>query len=281
MKNSIFAAILLIVATLIILSGGGRVSPVALPLEHNGVHAPYNVRSPKGALLFYNMRAVEPNLLYRGSGFIRDRHTIVGTPGTKGPAPFADFVLFTMMKNRGIRTIVSLEEPEYFAAEKRYFDAWSKSPMNKSGYTIEVVNFPVYNGHAYDADTRALSWQGRGNTSLFGLRAAYKFIEFMKARKPSDGAVYIHCDTGKDRTGVVVAAYELWRNQGGVLSKDELWAQVMNRYLVSNTLISRDLWVSRFAGGKNACGAGEPANFVCHNWLNDIRPQLETLAQLY
>jgi hypothetical protein len=71
----------------------------------------------------------------------------------------------------------------------------------------------------------------------------------------------------------------MWRNQGRV-PREELWSQVMARYLVSNVVIAKDKKAMLFAGGTHACGAGQPAGFVCAGWLQALRPQLETIAQV-
>jgi len=162
--------------------------------------------------------------------------------------------------------------------------AASKKPIStggakKTGYAINVKRLTVRNGHAYDIDSTMLERFSNVQDRRTGLRAASDFIQFMKRRQPGDGAIYIHDDIGKDRTGVVCAAYELWRNRG-TADADTLWDQVMNRYLVSNTVIDRDKEAARIAGGKTDCGFGENPNYVCSGWLAAIRPQLEIIAQL-
>ena len=176
--------------------------------------------------------------------------------------------------------MVALEDASDFYSEQGYFEFWNQSTTDKDGYHIETVQLSVPGGHAYDTNGRRLAASFLDQDDRrFGLRAASEFIELMKNRKPSDGAVYVHDDAGKDRTGVVCAAYELWRNQG-TMGRDALWQQVMNRYLVSNVLIDRDGEAAFYAGGKHACGKGEEPGFVCSGWLDRLRPQLETIAQV-
>ncbi|HEX8835134.1 MAG TPA: tyrosine-protein phosphatase [Abditibacteriaceae bacterium] len=245
-----------------------------LNLEHNGVHAPYNIQNEQGKLLFYNFRAVEPGVLYRGSGFLRNRSVVESGVKKKKIAAFDDSQAFELLRSKGIRTVVTLQEPADYYAERGYFDYWGK----KTGYKINVVRMHIKNGHAYDQDVKQLAHYPE-DQRRFGLRAAAEFIELVRDHKLGDGAIYLHCDAGKDRTGVVAAGYELWRNRG-LADRDTLWKQVMDRYLVSNVVIERDKEAGAFAGGKQACGPGEEPGYVCRNWLEPLRPQLELIAQM-
>jgi protein-tyrosine phosphatase len=247
--------------------GRPRTTPgAALDLTQN-VDEVRVLRNPKGELLMYNFRAVEPGVLYRSSGFPRNRKAVENSETKKTPAAFADGQVFDFLKKRNIHTVVMMQEEEYYWAEQGYFDWWQK----RTGYRIKVVALPVKAGHAYDQDSSG------------ALRAASKFLDLMKARKPGDGAVLVHCDAGKDRTGVAVALYELWRNQGK-MNKDELWAQVRERYLASNAAIGSDKETSAWAAPRVECrdcghGRGGPG-FVCGEWLDKLRSNLELLAQL-
>ena len=280
-RNSIgygFLTAALCTAGFVLVAGRPMRSPLQqIDLEHNGVHAPYNIHNPKGDLLFYNFRAVEPGVLYRGSGFPRNKW--VDAEKKVRVAAFLDGQTFEFLRARGIRRIIRIQAPsdfkrtEDFYAEPGYFEYWSQ----KTGYKITHETLPVRAGHAYDPDAKGLQ-KYPFEEQRSGLRAASDFIEIMKKHKASDGAIYFHCDAGKDRTGVVAAAYELWHNRG-TASPDTLWQQVMERYLVSDALIKRDPEASKFAGDQGDCGDGT-TGFVCRSWLEKLRPQLETIAQL-
>jgi len=239
-------------------------TPTSVPLnltidETNEVHKLHN---KAGQLLLFNFRTVEPGVLYRGSGFPANvKYEKDGKPDRK-PAAYADAQMFDFLRAKNIRLIVALQRKESFYRERGHFEWWA----NKTGYKIEVVNLEVETGaQAYIP--------GHGG----GLRAAEKFIELMKKRDPAkDGAVYVHCDAGKDRTGVAVAAYELWRNRG-VADKDALWNQVKARYLLSDKMIATDQEAMNWSGKREACGDGT-SGFVCPKWLDNIRTELETVA---
>jgi hypothetical protein len=239
-------------------------APLDLSKEADEVRV---LRNAKGELLLYNFRAVETGVLYRSSGFPRNRKETVDGKERKTPAAFADGQVFDFLKKRNIRTIVTMQESDYFWAEQGYFDWWQK----RTGYAVKVVAMAVKAGHAYDQDSGG------------ALRASSKFLDLMKARKPQDGAVLIHCDAGKDRTGVAVALYELWRNQGK-MKKDDLWAAVRERYLASNAAIGSDKETSAWAAPTvecQNCGGGRTGKgFVCGEWLDKLRSNLELLAQL-
>lgn len=226
-----------------------------------------SLRNKQGELLLYNFRAVEKGVLYRSSGFPANRSKEEDGKTKKSPAAFADGQLFDLMKARNIHTVVCMLEEERYWAEQGYFDWWQK----RSGYKVNVVSLPVKSGHAYDKDANG------------SLRAAAKFLDMMKSRKPEDGAVLIHCDAGKDRTGVAVAIYELWRNQGK-MDKDKLWALVRERYLQSNAAIGKDKETAAWAAPQKECkdcGQGRSGpGFVCGEWLDQMRADLELLAQL-
>ncbi|MBV9469716.1 MAG: hypothetical protein JOZ57_10790 [Abitibacteriaceae bacterium] len=239
------------------------------------------MKNKKGELLFYNFRAVEPGVIYRGSGFPRDKVVTEGGKRSLVPAAYQDGQAFNFFRARGIRHIIALrEEDDEFHAEQGYFEYWNKYwlQQNQPQATIIVTALPVRSGHAYDLNARKLKDFPPGQPP-FALRAAADFIDIMKAHKPADGAIYIHDSAGKDSAGIVAAAYEMWRNQGRV-DREKLWQQVMDRYLVSNVLIARDRTATRFAGRKLACQGESEPNWVCKRWLEKLRPELETIAQL-
>lgn len=240
-----------------------------LDLAGSGVRGVYNLRDRDGKLVLANFREVEPGVLYRGSGFIEFDQAENPTGKDQLKAKPASGEVFKFLRSKGIRTVFSLLPREKFEAEKGYFDWHGK----RTGYRIKVVSLPVIERQADNGlgfyDDRG--WHG-------SLRAATEFIELMKKRQPQDGAVYLHCSAGKDRTGIVIAAYELWRNRG-VLDRDTLWQKVLNRYLVSDTLLNRAPDAKRFAGEKATCDDGKKG-YVCDEWLEKLRGDLEFIAQL-
>lgn len=289
-QQSIIRAIIVIGIPLFILcgmaivllqAGGERHSRRPLDLSKNGVHGEYNLRGPQGRIMLYNFRAVEPGVLYRGSGFIRRGLVLRGGKEEVGTRPTPGDV-FRFLREKKIRLVISLEEDEYVRSEQGYFDYWGR----ETGYHIQLISFPVPDKLTTD---RSTVYAYATNHRRSGLRAGAELIEIMKEWDPKRGAVYIHDSAGKDRTGVAVAAYELWRNQG-MLDKEELWKQVMDRYMVSNTLIDRFPEGQFYAGEKVDCRASckdtgcgiypcEPS-YVCSCWLERLRPELEFVAQV-
>ena len=271
---------LLLCAATVWATGKPRVSAQPLDISKNGVHGVFTLRNKYRQLLLYNFRAVEPGALYRGSGFPVNLTVPQGLHGEIHQAAFADDELFQFLRAHNIHRVVRLEtidEPiigNYFA-EQGYFRDLSA----KTGYPIHVIRLSVQAGHAFDRDDRTLRLYPDYDERRIGLRAASEFIDMMKHSAPDAGAVYLHDDNGKDRTGVVAAAYEMWRNQG-VGDKNALWDQVMQRFLVSNKLIERDGEVAHYAGDPSACPNGEEPGYVCQAWLDGIRPELEKIAGL-
>ena len=248
-----------------ILALGAKRGNEARPLDLSsavGAQSVSAVRNKKSELMLFNFRAVEDGRLYRSSGFPRNRTGIEKGKTQKRAAAFADEQLFNWLRARKIRTVVSLEEADYFYGEQGYFDWWNK----RSDTKIKVIHLPVAEERAYYGSLKG------------GLRASVEFLEIMKKHRPSDGAVLIHCDTGKDRTGVVVAAYELWRNAGKT-DEETLWRQVRERYLASNTVIGKDKTAAQFAGGQQTC-SDNSKGFVCGSNLDSVRSDLKLIAQL-
>lgn len=274
------ALALLLMVAVVWATGKPRVSTQPLDISKNGVHGVFTLRNRYHQLLLYNFRAVEPDALYRGSGFPKNLQAPIGSHYQVQQAALADDELFNFLRAHNVHRVVRLQvldEPvpnDYFG-ERDYFNGLS----SKTGYSIKVIQIPVQPGHAYDRDSRALQQYPDYEEQRIGLRAAAEFIDLMKHSPPNAGAVYLHDDAGKDRVGVVAAAYELWRNQG-VGDRDTVWNQIVARYLVSNKLIARDGEAGKDAGGVSACPGTDPPGYVCQSWLDGIRPELERVAGL-
>jgi hypothetical protein len=256
-----------LIATIIALSLGlwlagrpRRPHSSPFPLESEGVLDNANVRDGEGRLVFVNFRTVEPGVLYRGAAFPRNARVVrEGTP-VDVPAAFVDQQAFEFLRAKNVRTVVALFEKESeFYEEEGYFRFYSE----QTGSRISVVWVPVPLASAYAREESS------------GLRAGAELIVLMKRRRPEDGAVFVHGESGRDATGVAVAAYELWKNWGWA-ERETLWNQVLSRYLVSNRIL---LDVPELGIEKAACDS-RPPSFVCPEWLAALRRDLERIAQL-
>jgi hypothetical protein len=216
-----------------------------LDLSADGVQGSPVFMNTEGQTLFYNFRAVEPGVLYRASDFNRAR--AAASPGAADvqPAAFRDGQLFEFLRSHNIHRVVSLLPPPEYYAEEGYFQFWTK----RSGYAITTQSLPVSPDDVYGVDDKS------------GVHAAGEVLALLKNRKPSDGAVLVHGEAGKDAVGVIAAAYELARTIG---QKDDAaaWGDIERRYLASNAL----------AAEAPAVAAGS---------LERIRPQLRFIAQLF
>jgi hypothetical protein len=232
-----------------------------IPLEGDGIEQTANVRDGEGRLVYVNCRTVEPGVLYRGAAFPRNaRVTREGGATAEAPAAFVDQNAFDFLRTRNVRTVVALFEKESeFYEEEGYFRFYSA----QTGYRISVVWIPVPVASAYAKDESS------------GLHAGAELIVLMKRRRPDEGAVFVHGESGKDATGVAVAAYEMWRNQGWA-EAETLWNQVLARYLVSNRIL---LDAPELGIEKSPCDSRSPS-FVCPEWLAGLRPDLERIAQI-
>ncbi len=265
LRHALIVALVLVAALLFGWISRPRIAPRPIKdLAKNGVHGVYNLHAKNGELLLYNFRAIEKGKLYRASEFPRNHRSRPGGP--LEPAAFLHSEAFDFLRARRIRTIVALVGPEEFGAEKWHLDNYAR----ETGYKIRLVSLTTSPQMAYVRQSR----DGR----RFGLRAAVEFIEFMKKQAPADGAVLLHGTGGKDAVGVVAAAYELWRNAGHA-PRDTLWRQVLERYLVSDVLIKRDKEAAKFAGKPYRCENAKPA-YVCPEFLETLRPDLERIAQI-
>ena len=219
-----------------------------LDLSADGVQGSPVLVSTEGQTLVYNLRAVEPGRLYRASDFNRTQ-TGAGSDGSATqPLAFKDGQLFTFLRALNIHHVVSLLPPPDYYAEEGYFQFWTK----RSGYVITTTSVAVAPDDVYGKDDRS------------GVHAAGELLSLMNHRRPEDGAVLIHGESGKDAIGVMAAAYELARTSG---SEDEsaAWTSVTRRYLASNTLVAPQ------PGSSEVTAAS----------LERIRPELVFLSKIF
>jgi protein tyrosine/serine phosphatase len=120
-----------------------------------------------------NFHKVDPDL-YRG--------------GRPRPSAFPKIV------ELGIRTIISLEEPEYAEREKAAVEELNGNMKPEA--RLDFIAFPI--------DQTEIATDGVPHDRLQDL-----FQQMQNARKP----IFIHCYHGKDRTGAIVALYRMLRQQ--------------------------------------------------------------------
>ena len=266
-KDVLLALLGLAIFAILYLAARPRIAPKPIAnLDKNGVHGVYTLKNAGGELLLHNFRAIEAGKLYRGSGFPRNHVGVLN--GKKGlhPAAALDSTAFDFLRKHNIRVIVTLNDKKDFYAERGYFEYY----FRRTDYKIRMVSFITLPDMAYVRGSKA--------DRNFGLKTAVQFIRFMKEQAPADGAVYLHDDSGKDAVGVVAAVYELWRNTG-TLPREELWQQVLARYMVSDTLIKRDKDTKKFSGNPIQCKDGTKS-YVCPDLLESLRPDMERIAQM-
>jgi hypothetical protein len=260
-----------IVTTLALIAAGGLwiaarplwAPPSPLPLTSDGAERPTTLRDAAGRLLFYDFRTVEPGVVYRAGGFPQNGETFAGDRGAKTLAALTGDTAFQFLRSLNVRRVFALQHtPELFYAEAGYFEYWGE----QTGYHITVTWVPVTEGHEY------------ARTDRGALHAAAELIAFMQ--KPAEGAVLIHDDgRGSDATGVAVAGYELWRNRDRIETDYRLWNEVTNRYLMSNRYQSMEMAAAPFTRGQIRCTLPR-SEYVCRDWLNKIRAELEFIARL-
>lgn len=239
-------------------SSAMRNSPLPLPLpatlEGDGV-----VRDAQGRLVFFNFRTISPALAYRASAFPRGP-AASGTAEAPIPAALLDDSTFLQLRARNIRLVfVAGEDVRDFYAEEGYYRYWAE----KTGYGIEARWLPLRPGAAY----------GRQDGS--GLHAAALFLMAMKSHPPTRGAVLVHGEAGKDAIGVIAAAYELWRNSASP-DRDGVFRAVLARYVLSDQALrplETDLGLQ-----PARCASG--TTYVCPEWLEGIRTELERIVRL-
>ena len=233
-----------------------------LDLSDDGIYGPDVVRNAAGETLLYNFRTVEPGVLFRGSDVLRTTTKNASRDAGSQPLAFRDEQLFFFLRTMKIRQVVSLVATPDFYVEDGYLRYWSE----RTGYTVKAISLPVEPGHAYGRDDRS------------GLHAAAELLHILKDRRPMDGALFVHGEAGTDGTGIVVAAFELWRTYGRS-GEDAAWQRLLQRYLASNRLLATDAGVAAMAGEKAPC-AGGVLNYVCAEQLERLRGDLLFLAKL-
>ena len=237
-----------LLAVLVLTTAGCRSLDRGAPLDlsKDGVQGSAAVVNSEGQTLVYNLRAVEPGVLYRASDFNREKPA-GGDPNAQ-PAAFKDGQLFNLLRSLNIHHVLSLLAPPEYYAEEGYFKYWTEH----SGYAITTSSVIVAPDDVYATNDRS------------GVHAAAELLATMRHRKPEEGAVLIHGEAGKDAIGVMAAAYELARTVDRV-DDASAWNGVVQRYLASNT----------YATPQTESSAVTAAS------LERIRPQLMFIARLF
>ncbi len=252
-----------IVVTLVFAACGPSAgTSAALDLSDDGVSDSHVVKNTQGETLLYNFRTVERGVLYRGSDFTRTPGKDASGAPSGQPVAFQDEQTFFFLRAMNIRHVVSLVPASDFYAEEGYFRYWTE----RTGYAVTATSLPVAADQAY------------GRTDRSSLHAAGELLDIMKRHRAQDGAVLVHGEAGKDATGVVAAAYELWRSAGRA-DENATWLRVVQRYQASNALLSQELRSGAIAAGPAACEENGP-NYVCAKSLDVLRNDLMFLAKL-
>jgi protein tyrosine/serine phosphatase len=97
----------------------------------------------------------------------------------------------------GIRTIINLEGGTQAKREQEVVERVNQQLAREGKPPLQFVSFPI------DAFAGTVL-TAQSNQSMGTL-----FSEIAKAPKP----IYLHCHLGKDRTGMVVALYRVWRGE--------------------------------------------------------------------
>jgi len=252
-----------IIATVVVASGCPSV-PTSAPLDlsDDGVHGPSVVKNTQGETLLYNFRTVEPGVLYRGSDFTRTLAKDALGGSSDQPVAFQDDQTFSFLRAMNIRHVVSLAPTSDFYPEEGYLRYWTE----RTGYAVTATSLPVAGDQAYARNDRS------------SLHAAAELLDIMQRHRPQDGAVLVHGEAGKDATGVVAAAYELLRTSRRA-DGNATWHRVLQRYLVSNALLSQEIGSGAVPAIPAACG-GKVPTYVCAEWLEALRNDLMFVASL-
>jgi len=97
----------------------------------------------------------------------------------------------------GIRTVMNLEGGEQSRREKAVIERVNLRLIKENKEPLRFVSYPI----------EAFSETIVGSPSEKDMSALFAEIE--KAPKP----IYVHCKHGKDRTGMVVLLYRVWRGE--------------------------------------------------------------------
>ncbi len=97
----------------------------------------------------------------------------------------------------GIRTVVNLEGGTEAKREQEVIERVNTKLAEQGKPALTFVSFPID------------SFTGTVLTAPTDKNIGVLFHEIAQAPKP----IYVHCEHGKDRTGMVVALYRLWRGE--------------------------------------------------------------------
>ena len=97
----------------------------------------------------------------------------------------------------GVRTVMNLEGGDQAQREKAIIERVNLRLMKENKPPLRFVSYPI------EAFTKTIV----GSPSEKDMSALFAEIE--KAPKP----IYVHCKHGKDRTGMVVLLYRVWRGE--------------------------------------------------------------------
>jgi tyrosine-protein phosphatase SIW14 len=180
--------------------------------------SPNDCSVPSAADLVVNFHRVDAEL-YRG-----------GRPAYRDDVylKFADL---------GIRTVMNLEGGDQAQREKAMIDRVNLRLMKDNKPPLRFVSYPI------ESFTETIV----GAPSQKDMTALFAEIE--KAPKP----IYLHCQHGKDRTGMVVLLYRVWR---GEESFDEAYNEARYyHFSMWNFGLKRTLEHYRAAGTLKSLGA--------------------------
>lgn len=105
--------------------------------------------------------------------------------------------IYLQLAALGIRTVVNLEGSEEAQKEQAAIERVNAQLVQAGKPPLTFVSFPI----AAFTETVVAAPSSEEMTTLFA--------EIRKAPKP----IYLHCGHGKDRTGMVVLLYRLWRDE--------------------------------------------------------------------
>ena len=115
----------------------------------------------------------------------------------RGGRPSYRDEVYLKFADLGIRTVVNLEGGDQAKREQEVIERVNTKLAEQGQPALTFVSFPInsFTGTVVGSPTNA-------NMGVL-------FHEIAQAPKP----IYVHCEHGKDRTGMVVALYRLWRGE--------------------------------------------------------------------